>query len=486
MNNSFELTDEKYRAVVENTPDIIIRFDRDLKILYANSNIRLINNNSDFLDNNIVDSSLDENFIKAAGASIHTVFKYKKIFESEFETDFKNQKKLFNCRIIPEIRKSEDSIPFSALCICRDITHHRELEKNYKMLFDSMLDGFGLHEIVYDSEGMPCNFKFLLVNQAFENLTGLKNDEIIGKFVLDILPDFEKEWIEIYGKVAKTGASERFELYSSSLNKHLEVHAFCPMKNQFACIFQDISLRKNLEAELIISERLAAVGQLSSGIAHEFNNILAIIKGNAQLLKMDIENLSDEQKEMLDIIDEQTNRGKDIANRMMSFSSPRKLSKEKYDIVEIIKEVISIQERRLMMDNIDIEFSIEDCNTDYFLLMDKKQIQQVIVNLLINAAHAIKPKGRGIIKIHLSQTDKNIIIAIEDNGVGMNPDTKSKIFTPFFSTKGAFSNNDLAIKGTGLGLLICLTIVKMHNGSINIESQEGQGSTFIIKLPQAN
>ena len=117
-------------------------------------------------------------------------------------------------------------------------------EERYEMLFNSMLNGFALHEIICDESGKPINYRFLEVNPAFEKMTGLKASEIIGKTVLDVLPSVEKFWIETYGEVALTGKPTQFEHYSTSLDKFFEVNAFSPTKNQFATLFLDITERK--------------------------------------------------------------------------------------------------------------------------------------------------------------------------------------------------------------------------------------------------
>jgi PAS domain S-box-containing protein len=128
-------------------------------------------------------------------------------------------------------------------------------EQRYRMLFNSLLDGFALHEIICDSDGVPIDYQFLEVNPAFEQLTGLRGDEIIGKTVLEVIPQTEAYWIETYGKVALTGESVRFENYSAALAKDYEVVAFSPKRGQFATIFTDITERKQMEMALRDNEQ---------------------------------------------------------------------------------------------------------------------------------------------------------------------------------------------------------------------------------------
>jgi PAS domain S-box-containing protein len=131
-----------------------------------------------------------------------------------------------------------------------DVTERKQLELQYQMLFQEMLDGFALHEIICDATGQPVDYRFLAVNPAFEKMTGLRAEEVTGRTVFEILPGLERHWIDTYGKVALTGEPAFFENYAADLKKHFRVTAFRPLPNQFACIFQDITERKLAEAKL--------------------------------------------------------------------------------------------------------------------------------------------------------------------------------------------------------------------------------------------
>jgi PAS domain S-box-containing protein len=140
-----------------------------------------------------------------------------------------------------------------------DISQRHKAEQNYQTLFREMSDGFALHEIVFDAQGEPVDYRFLDVNPAFERLTGLRLEDVLGKTVLEVLPDTESHWIETYARVALTGEPVSFEAYSATFQKTFDIAAFRPAPHQFACVFQDITQRKGLETErarlLAASER---------------------------------------------------------------------------------------------------------------------------------------------------------------------------------------------------------------------------------------
>jgi len=157
---------------------------------------------------------------------------------------------------IPQFNEG-DSKPYGVYVTFEDITPYRlggkrlrESEERYRRLFNEMTTGFALHEIILDEHGQPCDYRFLNVNPAFERLTGLRGEDVIGRRGLEILPDLESVWLERYGQVALTGVALEFEEYNRSLDKYFEVRVFCPAAGQFATLFHDISDRKRAENAL--------------------------------------------------------------------------------------------------------------------------------------------------------------------------------------------------------------------------------------------
>jgi|GEM_PF-1829545 len=240
---------DHYRSLVENTPDVIKRFDLHYRHVFVNPAIRNSTGLApqDFIGKSHREMGLPEDLCLYLEDILEFVIQTGVIYETEFSMDSINGEAVYDWRVIPESGLGGEIE--SVLSISRDITDRRKAEQDYRTLFHEMLDGFAVHEIICDESGNPVDYRFLAVNPAFEHLTGLNSQEIIGRTVMEVMPDTEKYWIDVYGKVVLTGEPIFFENYSSELNKHFEVTAFRSAPNQFACIFVDITERKHVEQE---------------------------------------------------------------------------------------------------------------------------------------------------------------------------------------------------------------------------------------------
>ncbi|OQW99771.1 MAG: hypothetical protein BWK80_62535, partial [Desulfobacteraceae bacterium IS3] len=224
----------------------------------------------------------------------------------------------------------------------------RESEEKYRMLFHSMLDGFALHEILCDDCGNPCNYRFLEINPAFERMTGLKAEKLIGKKVLDVLPGTEEYWINAYGKVALTGEAIHFENYSVELDRYYEVTAYCPKKGGFATIFSDITDRRRaeedrleMERRLLHAQKLESLGVMAGGIAHDFNNLLMAIMGNIELALYDISPESSARISLAESLNA-AKRAADLTRQMLAYSGKGTFSFEYIALSERVAENASM------------------------------------------------------------------------------------------------------------------------------------------------
>ncbi len=377
--------------------------------------------------------------------------------------------------------------------VARDVTERKRAEQNYQNLFREMLDGFALHEIVYNEMGAPINYRFLAVNPAFERLTGLKASDIVGRTVQEVLPGIEDHWIESYGRVVITGEPAFFESSSDNLKKYFEVRAYRPAPNQFACIFADISERKKadkerktLQAQLQQAQKMEAIGNLAGGIAHDFNNILGAILGYAEMAQED--NLSGQVNSRdLDQIIKAGNRAKDLVKQILAFSRQAVAQKIQLRPAAIVRESIMLL-RSSIPKTIDIREDI-DTQTD-LILADPTQVHQIIMNVCTNAYHAMEESGgtlsislknrvfyeKDLVNVPHVKPGKFVQLVIRDSGLGIPPENQERIFDPYFTTKG---NG----KGTGMGLAIVHGIVKSYGGFITCRSELGIGTVFEINQP---
>jgi two-component system NtrC family sensor kinase len=230
---------------------------------------------------------------------------------------------------------------------------------------------------------------------------------------------------------------------------------------------------KDAQAALIQSEKMAAFGQLGAGIAHEVKNPLAGILGFAQLSlrKLDKE---DPLYENVSVIESETKRCKNIIDNLMKFARQEKVAHEITDINTIVEDAVTILNHQLGVNQVQLE---KELGSDLpKVMINANQIQQVLMNLIINAQQAMDGKP-GMVIVKTDKTDSGTVeISVTDNGPGIPEEIREKIFEPFFTTKPVG-------KGTGLGLSVSYGIIKDHKGNIRIESEPGEGTTFNISLP---
>ena len=233
----------------------------------------------------------------------------------------------------------------------------------------------------------------------------------------------------------------------------------------------------NTEEQLKVAEKLASIGQLAAGIAHEINNPLGTILLYASMLKRDLEKIynDDQQTEDLELIVEEANRCKNIVANLLNFARQGKLNLKEIDLVETLREVLKPFTVNPSYNLIDFKFDLMENN--YKISVDEDQLKQVFINIIKNACDAMNESPKRELIVRLSSGADNIKIEVSDTGKGIAKENQSKVFTPFFTTKGID-------KGTGLGLAISYGIIKMHKGNITFTTEVGKGTTFKVELPK--
>jgi signal transduction histidine kinase len=236
-------------------------------------------------------------------------------------------------------------------------------------------------------------------------------------------------------------------------------------------MYSDIEQLQKLNEQLTRTEKLAAMGTLSAGVAHEVNNPLASISSLIQMMQSK-GNLDDDTKEKLKLISEQIHRITQVTRDMMDFARVRPAAKSMIDINSIIETSLRLASFDKSFQKLNLKKHLAENLPEVFA--DKDQLQQVFLNLLLNARDAM-PDGGELI-INTNQNHKELRIEISDDGTGIDDASRKKIFDPFFTTKQAG-------KGTGLGLAVCYGIITAHGGKIEVSGNESSGTSFLISLP---
>jgi two-component system NtrC family sensor kinase len=227
--------------------------------------------------------------------------------------------------------------------------------------------------------------------------------------------------------------------------------------------------------QLLQSERLASLGRLSAGIAHEINNPLTgvLLCGSTVLDDLPAD---DPRREHLQVVVQETTRCRDIIRSLLDFARQRVPQKSAVRVAEVVDRAVRIVRNQASIGHIEIHYTPPAECTVPPLFVDAGQIQQVLLNLLLNAVDAMS-RG-GTIMISCSEVDGGFAeLRVTDTGVGIPPENLSRLFEPFFSTKG--------VKGNGLGLAVSWGIVEQHGGTLRVESEVGRGTTFFVRLPLA-
>jgi two-component system NtrC family sensor kinase len=369
-----------------------------------------------------------------------------------------------------------------------DISERKRMERELKeaneflmKLIESSVDGI----IVTDMKG-----GILLFNQGAENILGYQAEEVVRKMNIRSIypPGIAKEVMEKlrspdYGGVGKLTSfpilhrRKDGELIDGDLSASI-IYDEEGREIASVGIFKDLRERLGMERELqktqqalLQSEKLAAMGRLTSQIAHELNNPIYGIMNTLELLKTEIPPESKRRK-ILELSLSETQRLAEMLRNMLSFSKPEEEKRRPIKMNELIEGILLVMEKQMKESNIKVETAFDDDIPE--IMASTNQMRQVLLNILKNAKEAM-PKG-GVLTVRTNREDHHVLIHIQDTGMGIPEEIRNKIFEAFFTTKQK-------VKGVGLGLSVCYGIIKDHGGEIQVESEEGKGSTFTIRLP---
>jgi two-component system, NtrC family, sensor kinase len=316
--------------------------------------------------------------------------------------------------------------------------------------------------------------RIILANNALYDILQVNSNTLKDKQLSEVLP--QDQYFNIHRAVMNGGAENNTLEFRYNL-QGMEKIIYCVIVkmggNRTLITFSDVSQEKEKEEKLYLTDRLASIGGMAAGLAHELNNPLTGILTLSQILVNS--NLPPENKEDVECIYAEAKRAAGIVKNVLLFARNKVEESGQASVNEVVKDVLRLREYEQRSSNIKVVTELAE-NLPY-VSIDKGQLQQVFLNMISNAEAAIKDVSRpGVLTVVTERIDGHINIHFIDNGSGIKKQVLPRIFDPFFTTKEVG-------KGTGLGLSISYSIIVKHGGKISVKSQENEGTTFTVKLP---
>jgi two-component system NtrC family sensor kinase len=360
------------------------------------------------------------------------------------------------------------------------VAQSREIEA-HRRFTSFIIDSLPVGLYVVDRE-----YRIQVWNRKRETGTqGLRRDDVVGRPVFEVLTRQPADQLrEEFDRVFQTGEIQQSEQEVALGN---EVHVFrlskIPMRldrdaiTHVITIGEDVTDTRAVQGRIMQSEKLAAIGQLAAGVMHEINNPLATIGACVAAIQGKLEDgqaTTAALGEYLDIIDREVERCSKIVDGLLDFSRPKGQSKAPLSVAVLLDETLFLLKHHQRFKRMTVDRKLEPRLPR--ILGNKEQLIQALMALLLNAVDAMDQTGRLTVRAARGQRGDEVVVEVEDTGVGIPREDQAKIFEPFFTTKQPG-------RGTGLGLSICYGIVEDHRGRIEVDSLPGRGATFRVYLP---
>jgi two-component system, cell cycle sensor histidine kinase and response regulator CckA len=359
-----------------------------------------------------------------------------------------------------------------------DITEKRNMERQLKQQEEfrsRLLESFPDLIFVVDMDE-----RYTFVSSRAQDLLGYKPEEMVGKKISELgdSPDLASLWQTVvsgkeaiasaeYGTRHRDGSWHTMRASGSQL-----VDAEGKISGVIISV-RDITIERKLEQQVVESERLAAMGAMIGGVAHELNNPLTSILGVSELLQ-DTET-NETARKQLGMLQQQARRAAEIVQNLTYFSRPPAPGKSRINLAEVVERTLNLHAYSLRKNNITVDF-LKESGVPY-ALGDPHQLMQVFLNLIVNAEQAIREaRDKGTLRIRLGRAGNSVWVSFHDDGPGIAKENLASIFDPFYTTKRPG-------RGTGLGLSICKSVMKEHNGTVEAANAPDGGAVFTVTLP---
>ena len=362
----------------------------------------------------------------------------------------------------------------------REITEQvmlkRETEESARR-FMQIVDAVHAVITIKDADG-----RFLLANPRAQQMLGKSHDELVGRTTAEVLPAAAAEVIgrhddEVLGGGGHHVAEETIVVDGKERNLICERFPLVDYKGDtvgLCCIARDDTRQREMQRELLLHERLAAVGKLAAGVAHELNNPLTGILTFAEDLLLEADE-DDEVREDYEVIVNETMRCRRIVRDLLDFSRQQAPQRQAMDFNALAIRTVKMVERQASFHDIHFELDLEESVP--LVQVDPNLVQQAILNLVINARDAMDRRGEIGLSSATVRGGQAVRLSVSDTGCGIAQEALERIFEPFFSTKGE--------QGNGLGLPAVMSVADQHGGKVDVDSEVGVGTTFHLTLPAA-
>ena len=476
----------RFRFSIDQAAEAVQWMDRDGKFIYVNDETcRLLGySHEELLKLNVTD--IDQVYSKEQFNQVWAEYKNDgQIRRKYFETWHRRKDGVLIPVEVSSMHLSLGDMECHVAFV-RDISERKQMEQElYLTQYCVDKASVGVHRSGPDG-------RFLSANEKLCKNLGYTREELCQMHVHEIDPDFShKDWLA-HRQGLRVEGSQTFEAIhqrKDGTTFPVEITAtYLEYENEgFSFSFtRDITRRKQMEEQLIQAQKMDAIGQLAGGVAHDFNNMLIVILGYAEMLKAQLPHHAPSLKGILEI-EKAATRSRDITRQLLAFSRKQLIAPKLLHLNELITHT---QTTLASLIGEDIELRFYPGQDLWPIKFDPAQIDQILINLAVNARDALPDGGDLTIETENISLDETycqnhheinpgyyVRLAVSDNGVGMDQETLSHIFEPFFTTKGVG-------EGTGLGLATIYGIIKQNDSAITVYSEPGQGTTFKIYIPK--